>query len=140
MDRSGTNSGSRMLANSSWELASIDNSDGAAPVNAAIEPGLYTLAIRADGTANFRLDCNRGFGKWQSSKDTAGDGGSIAFTDIGVTKAMCSPDSIDDRVTADLGRFDRYELQGESLTLSANDGAIEYRWRSITMEQNTNAN
>ena len=119
------------LAGTKWELVEVS---GAPEIHAAaksVEPGLYTMALNRDGTVSFRLDCNRGFGKWQSTAGDAANIGTIRLSDIGVTKALCPPGSISDRVTADLSRFTSFEWTEDRLVLSAQDGAILYQWSSI---------
>lgn len=116
------------LAGSSWQLVEITSGE---PTSGSVEAGLYTLLIRADGTAAFRLDCNRGFGRWEGTTGSESNSGSLSFTDIGVTRALCPPESISDQVAADLSRIDAFEMSSSQLILSARDGEVIYRWEPL---------
>lgn len=122
------------LAGTQWELVEVSDRPDSGLKPKSVEPGLYTMALKSDGTASFRLDCNRGFGKWQSTSGAAANSGSISISDIGVTKALCPPGSISDQVTANLSRFSSFELTETRLILSAEDGAIVYQWSPIAPE------
>lgn len=122
------------LAGAEWELAEVSDTPQAARDPNSVEPGLYTMTLNADGTASFRLDCNRGFGKWQSTSNSADNSGSIRIFDIGVTKALCPPGSISDQVTANLTQFNLFELTEARLILSSEDGSIVYQWSPRTSD------
>lgn len=122
------------LAGTQWELVEVADAPEAGREPKSVEPGLYTMALNADGTASFRLDCNRGFGKWQSESGGAANSGTISISDIGVTKALCPPGSISDQVTANLSRFNSFELTEARLILSAENGAIVYQWSPKTLD------
>lgn len=117
-----------LLAESSWVLAEITAGQAAAAQSEAVEEGLYTLIFRADGSAAMRFDCNRGFGRWQVVEDGGAGQGSIAITDMGVTKALCPPTSISDRVIADFAAFDRFRITGEQLELEIEQKNVSYHW------------
>lgn len=117
-----------LLAESSWVLAEISAGQAADAQSEAVEEGLYTLLFRADGSAAMRFDCNRGFGRWQVVEDGGAGQGSIAITDMGVTKALCPPTSISDRVIADFAAFDRYKIVGEQLELKIEQKSVSYHW------------
>lgn len=116
------------LAESSWVLAEISAGQAADAQSEAVEEGLYTLLFRADGSAAMRFDCNRGFGRWQVVEDGGAGQGSIAITDMGVTKALCPPTSISDRVIADFAAFDRFRIAGERLELKIEQTSVSYHW------------
>lgn len=119
------------LPDTKWELIEVSDSSGAASIPKRVDAGIYTVAINADGTVTFRLDCNRGFGKWRIAGDNSAMSGNISFFDIGVTKALCPPGSISDEVTSAISRFDAYQIADSLLSLSADNGAIVYRWTRI---------
>ena len=116
------------LADTEWELVQIASGDEITTV----EPGLYTMLVRSDGTAAFRLDCNRGFGKWQGADGDAAGAGTIVFSDIGVTKALCPPGFVSDRVTADLSRFAIFRTEGDHLILTTSDATSAYLWHKAS--------
>lgn len=116
------------LAESSWELAEISAGDGEEAKSETVEEGLYTLLFRADGTAAMRFDCNRGFGRWQAGERDGASKGSISFSEIGVTKALCPPESISDRVIADFSAFDGVLVEEDRLVLTIDREGVSYVW------------
>ncbi|MEQ8410695.1 MAG: META domain-containing protein [Erythrobacter sp.] len=122
------------LAETTWRLAEIAEHPGDAALVGEVEAGLYTLVLDPDGRAAFRLDCNRGFGRWQGTVLEKQASGQLSFSQIGVTKALCAPDSISDAVTADLARFDTFSLKGEQLVLSDAEGTLRYVWKPAELE------
>jgi heat shock protein HslJ len=122
------------LADSSWELAEISAGNEVDTTSEAVEKGLYTLLFRADGSVAMRFDCNRGFGRWQVVEDGSAGQGAIAFTDMGVTKALCPPTSISDRVIADFAAFDRFKVAGEQLELKIEQNSVSYHWVKTDQE------
>ena len=117
-----------VLADTSWELTAITDNQTQGSTVANVETGLYTMLIRADGTAAFRLDCNRGFGTWEGEARTSPNSGSLTFSETGVTKALCPPQSISDRVAADISKFGTFRIEGEQLLLTGKLLDVTYRW------------
>ena len=117
-----------ILADTNWQLIQITSGDEA-PID--VEAGLYTLAIDADGTAAMRLDCNRGTGPWEGASGEDVNAGSFAFGAIGMTRRMCMPGSISDRVAADLARIDAFKSGDQALMLTGDDGQLIYSWETL---------
>ena len=122
-----------VLANSSWQLAKIASG---ATETTRVDPGLYTLLIRSDGTAAFGLDCNRGFGRWEGAATNGATNGTIRFSEIGTTRALCPPGSISDQVTVDLGRFRSFEEKDSQLILTTEGEGPIYYWEAATEYSN----
>lgn len=117
-----------ILADTSWELVALSANETQGAKSERVDAGLYTMLIRGDGTVAFRLDCNRGFGRWKGSASSDQRSGSIVFSGLGVTKALCPPQSISDRVTADLSKFDSFSIENGDLVLKGEPLAVAYRW------------
>lgn len=123
-DDSGTTA-SIALTGSVWRLAEIRYPTSNIRIGDA---ETYTLLLQPDGRASLQLDCNRGFGQWTASSHHDGKGGKFAISDMGVTKAMCSPTSKSDKVTADIQRFAKFIMEGENLVISVADDSASYVW------------
>lgn len=119
--------GAVSLENTAWQLVEIRGSDSSDNLTEADGSALYTALFNADGSVNFRLDCNRGFGQWQADED----GGTISITVGGVTRAMCPPGSISDQVSAAYAELQRYSFEGGMLVLEPASGTSVYVWESM---------
>ena len=60
------------------------------------DPSKYEMNLAADGSASFRLYCNRATGSWFSA-DASRPVGGITFSPLAMTRAFC-PESLDTRV------------------------------------------
>jgi heat shock protein HslJ len=122
------------LSGSHWQLAELISSDDAIGIVRPADPAVYQLHLNPDGTANLRLDCNRANGPWSSAK--AGDGLTGAFTigPVAMTRAMCSPTSLDQRIGRELQLIRSYTLKDGRLNLAMMaDGGIQV-WEPIRGE------
>ena len=109
------------LAGTSWQLVKFTGSDGS-----KLEPDdrtKYTLAFQPDGVVVARIDCNRGRGAWKSEAP-----GQLVLGPLALTRMMCPPGSMHDRVAADWGAVRSYTLKDGHLFLSlmADGGTYEY--------------
>lgn len=117
-----------ILADTHWQLVEIASpAEGSEDLRSDPEP-LYTMLVNADGSVAFRLDCNRGIGRWEGSNLDSGQNGLLSFSQIGVTRALCHPDSISDRVESDLSKFRTFSIDGEELSFSTDGDAATYLW------------
>ncbi|MGC1380917.1 MAG: META domain-containing protein [Candidatus Baltobacteraceae bacterium] len=103
------------LANTSWQLEQIENADGTTVK--PNDPAKYTLAFDGDGNVNLQLDCNRGRATW---KVTAPNG--IAFGPMAMTRAMCPPGSLSDRIAKDWESIHAYAIEQGALRLQLSGG------------------
>jgi para-nitrobenzyl esterase len=84
------------------------------------DPSRYTITFGADGRASLRVDCNRGSATWTSEAS-----GHLVFGPASMTKVMCPPESLYNRVVRDLPYVRSYILRGGKLHLATMaDGAI----------------
>jgi para-nitrobenzyl esterase len=109
------------LAGTSWQLVKFTGSDGS-----KLEPDdstKYTLAFQSDGVVVARIDCNRGRGTWKSVEP-----GQLVFGPLALTRMMCPPGSMHDRVAADWDAVRSFALKDGHLYLSlmADGGTYEY--------------
>lgn len=109
------------LAGTSWQLVRFTGSDGS-----KLEPDdrtKYTLAFQPDGVVVARIDCNRGRGGWKSDAP-----GQLQLGPFALTRMMCPPESMHDRVAADIDAVRSYAVKDGHLFLSlmAEGGTYEY--------------
>jgi heat shock protein HslJ len=114
------------LAGTSWQLVELVSSDDAVGTVRPANPDLYQMALNADGTANLKLDCNRANGPWSAVKSTDGVSGVFNIGPAAMTRAMCAPGSLDQRIGRELQYIRSYVLKDGLLNLSLMaDGGIQ---------------
>lgn len=116
------------LVDSAWQLAAIPSAGATSVGTEIVSPGRFTLVFAADGTASFRLDCNRGRAAWNAVPSTEPLAGSLAFGPLATTRMACAPGSLDQRVIRDLSRIRSYRLQDGKLLLSLKEDGGVYEW------------
>jgi para-nitrobenzyl esterase len=109
------------LGGTSWQLVQFESGEGTVllPDNKA----KYTIAFNADGGVNVRIDCNRGRGTWTSSQPNQ-----LQFGPLALTRALCPPGSLHDRIVRDWAAIRSYTLRDGHLFLSlmADGGIYEF--------------
>jgi heat shock protein HslJ len=115
------------LTGTQWRLIEFRSSDDAIGIVKPSDPALYTMALSADGSVAFRLNCNRGTGTWKAAA-TSEETGTFTFSPIAMTRALCPPPSMDERIARDAGFVRSYVMKDGLLYLSLMaDGGI-YAW------------
>ncbi|GAB4241909.1 MAG: carboxylesterase family protein [Elainellaceae cyanobacterium] len=109
------------LGGTSWQLVQFQSGDGT--VLTPDHGSKYTIAFQADGGLNVRIDCNRGRGTWISSEPNQ-----LQFGPLALTRALCPPGSLHDRIVQDWEFVRSYTLQDGHLFLSlfADGGIYEF--------------
>ena len=109
------------LTGVTWRLVGFKGGDDRA--FAPDDRSSYTLRFTPDGKVQARLDCNRGMGSWTSAGP-----GQLALGPLALTRAMCPPGSLHDRLAKDWGYVRSYVLEDGHLYLSllADAGIYEY--------------
>ena len=109
------------LGNTSWQLVAFRGGDETllTPDN----KNKYTLTFGKDGRVSARIDCNRGNSSWSSEKQNK-----VQFGPFTVTRAMCTPGSLHDRILRDLPAVRSYAIKDGHLFLSlvADGGIYEF--------------
>jgi heat shock protein HslJ len=111
----------RDLGGKSWALVRFQGSDGKALV--PDDRSKYAIAFEPDGNVSVRIDCNRGRGTWKSSGPNQ-----ISFGPLALTRAMCPPAPLNDRMARDWEYVRSYTLRNGQLFLSlmADGGTYEF--------------
>lgn len=103
------------LPNSSWQLVEIRNADGTSLHPS--DPTKYTVTFEADGYVTAQLDCNRGRGNWKSASP-----GQIELGPMALTRMMCPPGSLSDRLAKDWSNAQSYAIEDGRLRLTLSGG------------------
>jgi para-nitrobenzyl esterase len=109
------------LGGTSWQLVKFQGGD-----DTLLRPddkSKYTLAFGADGRLSARIDCNRGSGSWKSPEK-----GRLELGPMALTRAMCPPGSLHDRIVKQLPFARSYLIKDGHLFLSlmADGGIYEF--------------
>ena len=110
------------LAGTAWRLVQFQSGDGT--VLRPDDGTKYTLEFGADGSLIARIDCNRGRGTWTSPGPSQ-----LMLGPLALTRALCPPGSLHDRLVRDLGFVRSYVIQGGHpfLSLFADAGTYELK-------------
>ena len=109
------------LAGTSWQLIKFQSSDD--KMLTPDDPAKYTIAFDTDGSVSARIDCNRGRGSWKSSGPNQ-----LQFGPLALTRAMCPPGSLHDRIVKHWEFVRSYTLKDGHLFLAlmADGGIYEF--------------
>jgi len=108
-----------VLAGTAWSLDRIESGGG--EVLRPDVPSKYTLQFAPDGRLFARIDCNRGNGSW-----TSADGSSLGIGIMALTRAMCPPGSLHDRILRDLPLVRSFKVTDGHLRLSLEGNQAHY--------------
>ena len=109
------------LGGTSWQLVKFQGSDDTTLT--PDDPAKYTIQFGADGGLSARIDCNRGRGTWKSSGPSQ-----LQLGPLALTRAMCPPGSLHDRIVKDWNFVRSYVIKDGHLFLSlmADGGIYEF--------------
>jgi para-nitrobenzyl esterase len=106
------------LGGTSWQLVKFQGSD-----DKTLTPDdktKYTIEFWTDGRLSAHIDCNRGRGTWKSSEPSQ-----LQLGPLALTRAMCPPGSLHDRIVKDWNFVRSYVIKDGHLFLSLMaDGGI----------------
>jgi putative lipoprotein len=111
----------RDLRGTSWQLVEFEGGDGTRLT--PDERAKYTIAFGTDGRVSVRIDCNRGSGTWRS-----GGPNHLEFGPLALTRVMCPPGSLHDRIVRHWPFVRSYVTRDGHLFLSlmADGGIYEF--------------
>jgi putative lipoprotein len=113
------------LGGTSWQLVKFQGSDG--KTLTPDDKAKYTLAFASDGGVSVRIDCNRGHGTWKSEGPDQ-----IRFGPLALTRAMCPPAPLNDRIPKDWDYVRSYTLTRGHLFLSLMAGGGIYEFEPLS--------
>lgn len=113
------------LDDTQWQLAELNSTDGlTGPVRPG-DPTRYRLNLRSDGTATLNLDCNVAKGPWSSVNSAEGISGVFSIGPAAMTRAMCPPGSLDQRIANELKYISSYVVKDGRLNLMLMNGSAQ---------------
>lgn len=113
------------LAGTGWRLAEFRSMSDEVGSRFPDHPLAVQLHLAEDGTATFRLDCNRGTAKWQAQPSSDASNGGFEFGVIASTRALCPGAGLGERLARDAQYVRGYFLRDGRLSLSLMaDGGI----------------
>lgn len=119
------------LSDVTWQLVEFQSMDDAQGTMRPSDPSKYTMKLGTDGRAAFQLDCNRGMGSYTSEKAADGLSGSINFSVLATTKALCPEPSMGEKIAMDTQHMRGWLLKDGKLNVSLMaDGGI-YVWEPV---------
>lgn len=118
----------QILGDTSWRLVKFQSMDDAIGTVRPDDPALYTMRLNGDGSVTMRLNCNRAMGTWSAEPGEQGDSGRFQFGPLAMTRALCPPPSMDERIAAHSEYIRTYLLKDGRLYLSLMADAGIYVW------------
>ena len=111
------------LAATAWRLVEIQSMDDT--IARPDDRSKYTMQLGEDGAVAMRLNCNRATGTWSAQAGPDGTSGRFEFGPLAMTRALCPPPSLDERIAAQTSYVRSYLLKDGRLHLSLMaDGGI----------------
>jgi heat shock protein HslJ len=120
------------LAGTEWQLVEFQSMDDAIGTIRPDDPSLYSMRLGADGNVSMQLNCNRATGDWSAEPSAEGSTGSFRFGPLAVTRALCPPPSMDERIARDADYVRSFLLKDGNLYLSLMADAGIYAWEPLT--------
>jgi heat shock protein HslJ len=117
---------SESLSGTSWTLVAFRQAAANAAEVRPARPRQYRLSFQADGRLVAQVDCNRGSGTWQATP--AGSGGSLHLGPMALTRMMCPPDPLGQRLPQDVEAVQSYRIVDGQLQLELAGNAGSYIW------------
>ncbi len=109
-----------------WVKTNLNSGQTYNPTN----PADYTIEFSMiDGHVIIKADCNNATGDFMT------DGQSLQIMIGGVTRAMCSPNSLSDEFLKELSEVGSYQVQGNSLTMTTTNGPMMFTAGQATAAQ-----
>ena len=109
------------LAGTSWQLVKFQGGDD--KTLTPDDKSKYTIQFSTDGALAARIDCNRGRSTWKSPAPNQ-----LQFGPLALTRAMCPPGSLHDRIVKHWDYIRSYVIKNGHLFLSlmADGGIYEF--------------
>jgi len=119
-----TTTGPVDLGGTAWQLVKFQGGDGT--TLAPDDRTKYTIEFLSDGAVAMRIDCNRARGAWKSPGPSQ-----LALGPLAVTRVLCPPGSLHDRIVKDVSYVRSYVIRNGHLFLAlmADGGVYEFEPR-----------
>lgn len=118
------------LGGTSWQLVRIRGRHSITLTSS--DRSKYTIAFGTDGWVSAGIDCNRGRGAWKSSSRSR-----LRFGPMVLTRAMCPPGSLHDRIVKDWSRVRAYFVKSGHLFLSLSSERGVYEFEPVSSSRSS---
>ena len=123
------------LAGTDWRLVEFQSMSDEIGTVRPEDPTAFTMRLDADGTVSMKLDCNNATGTWSAEPGTDSTSGSFGFGPLAMTRALCAPPNLDERIARDAEYVRSYLISDGRLHLSLMaDGGI-YSWEPTDISE-----
>ena len=117
-----------LFGDTNWRLVEFQSMDDTVGTIAPDDPSAFTMRLQEDGTVTMKLDCNNATGTWSAETSGGDHQGSFSFGPLAITRALCLPPNLDERIASDATFIRSYVFEDGRLHLSLMaDGGI-YTW------------
>ena len=116
------------LAGTHWQLVQFESMDDATGILAPEDPTQFTMTLAPDGSVSMQLGCNRANGTWSAEPSADGSSGGFTLGPLAMTRALCPPPNLDERIARDAEFVRSYLLRDGRLHLSLMADAGIYSW------------
>lgn len=118
------------LDDTRWTLVAFAPAAGGTGEVRPARPDQYRLEFLAAGRLAAQIDCNRGSGTWQSTA-TPAHGGGLKLGPLAMTRMMCPPDSLGQRLLQDVENIASWRMVDGRLYLDLAGNAGSYVWKRV---------
>lgn len=117
-----------------WQIIEFQSMDDSIGVMKPADPSKYILQFKVDSTVSMQLNCNRATARWVANPGQDSTGGRLDFSEIAMTRALCPPPSMDEKIAQDLSYIRSFLLKNEKLYLSLMADAGIYALKRVYTE------
>lgn len=118
------------LDDTRWTLVAFAPAAGGTGEIRPARPDQYRLEFLAAGRLAAQIDCNRGSGTWQSTA-TPAHGGGLKLGPLALTRMMCPPDPLGQRLLQDVENVASWRMVDGRLYLDLAGNAGSYVWKRV---------
>lgn len=118
------------LDDTRWTLVAFAPAAAGAGEIRPARPDQYRLEFLPAGRLAAQIDCNRGSGTWQSTA-TPAHGGGLKLGPLALTRMMCPPDPLGQRLPQDITNIEAYRVVDGRLHLDLAGNAGSYIWERV---------
>jgi para-nitrobenzyl esterase len=115
------------LDDTRWTLVAFAPAAGGTGEIRPARPDQYRLEFLAAGRLAAQIDCNRGSGTWHGT-DTQAHGGRLTLGPLALTRMLCPPDPLGQRLPQDVENVASWRLVDGRLYLDLAGNAGSYVW------------
>jgi len=115
------------LDDTRWTLVAFTPAAGSTGEIRPARPDQYRLEFLPDGRLAAQIACNRGSGTWQRTA-TPAPGGGLKLGPLALTRMMCPPDPLGQRLPQDVEHVESYRVVDGRLHLDLAGHAGTYVW------------